>query len=192
MQCPSRRSDRCRPPPAGVPRSGWIIVRSALPRPAPWVMGQSWLDLLFAHWPRSTREDAAERSPERHPNRHLRRIRVDRYHAVRDRRRPPARASPAAVALPVPGAQRAYLHDDRRTPGYLVLQPGRRPCRHGRRRTPPLFDSPTGTRTWRSHDRGRRIHYRSRAPDGRAPPSARATSPLDRRATPRTGPSSIS
>jgi uncharacterized protein len=92
----------------------------------PWVMGQSWVDLLFAHW---RLPEAALRAvvPDAVP--------IDSYDGsawigitpFRDHRRAPARPSAAALAVPVPRAQRTHVHHDRRTTRHLVLQPRR--CR---------------------------------------------------------------
>src|SRR3954454_213491 len=73
----------------------------------PWLQGQTWRDLLFAHWPvpvealRPAVPRAPAGGPARAAGRHLRRPRVARHHALRGQRLARARraADPAAVAL---------------------------------------------------------------------------------------------
>ena len=93
----------------------------------PWLMGQTWYHLLFAHWPgdRPAPPATAACTPPR-------RQRLARHHAVRRRCTPSARHRPAPVGFLVPRAQRSHLRRGRRQAGHLFLQPGRRaPHRRG-------------------------------------------------------------
>ena len=158
--------------------------------PGPWVMGQRARPAVRTL--AGPREDAAERSPERHPNRHLRRIRVDRV-SRRSRSSAPTRAGlpplPWLSRFPELNVRTYTTIEGRPGIWFFSLDAARAVTAAAARllyRLPYRHAHMAITRSGPAHPLPQPRHRRP------APPSARATSPLDRRATPRTGPSSIS
>ena len=93
-----------------------------LPR-RPWVMGQTWHDLLFAHWAVPSRRSRARSRLA--PDRHVRGPGVARHRAVRGRGAHPRAVPPLPWLSRSPSSTCAPTRP-RRAARHLVLQPRRR------------------------------------------------------------------
>jgi hypothetical protein len=119
--CRRARRGRCRAGAKGCPTA---VDHGTEPgRPAVRALGRS-------------RVRAAHSGPGWHSYRHVPGSGVGRHHAVRGRRRPSARRAAAAVAVALPRAQRAHVHNHRR-PARIWFFSLRRGKRRRRRRRAP-------------------------------------------------------
>ena len=104
------------------------ILKNVTHRPwplptGPWVMAQSWHDLLFAHWP-GRRRSIAPTSSSAVANRHLRGACLARGSSVPHDRCTVARGACGPVAFGISRTECPYLCDLRRKTRRVVFQPG--------------------------------------------------------------------
>jgi hypothetical protein len=165
--CRRARRGRCRAGAKGCPTA---VDHGTEPgRPAVRALGRS-------------RVRAAHSGPGWHSYRHVPGSGVGRHHAVRGRRRPSARRAAAAVAVALPRAQRAHVHNHRRPARIWFFSLPTRQASPSSPARASRTSCPTASPRW-ALPAPAAASPTAAAPAPRAPSCAWPTSPRDRRPT---------